>query len=496
METEPILPIPPLTGHPIPPLEQGPPAPVPLLRERAKATAIPLDSLGPLSAATTAIATLTQAPAAIAMQSVLGAASLGVQAHADVETLAGTSPTSLYLLTVAQSGERKSSCDKLALAAVREFEHEALRSHRAGMRRFERAREIYDAQEKALLRASDAVSRDADLEALGPPPTRPLTPICIAPDPTWEGLLRLLGEGRPSVGVVSDEGGQLFAGHAMSAEHKIKTIGGLSKLWDGATVTRVRAGSDIETFPGRRCALHQMVQPRIAERVLGDPDLGDQGFLARCLLSCPESRIGYREPASGAAVAAAAEALDRFAARLGHLIARAPATTEDPRELAPRRLRLAPNALALLGGFGFEVEHAQRPNGPLAAIRPTASKAPEQAARIAGVLTLFADPDAAEILPATMADAITLTGWYLNEAIRLLDTGVVGDQTRDAETLRVWLVDHWPEDEIDSRTIVRRGPNRLRDTKRIKEIVRTLEEYHWLEPVTRGRQKTWRIARP
>jgi hypothetical protein len=76
-----------------------------------------------------AIATLTQAPDAIAMQSVLAVASTATQGLADGEALHGSVPISLFLITVAQSGERKSACDGLATAAIWEVDQERERHH-------------------------------------------------------------------------------------------------------------------------------------------------------------------------------------------------------------------------------------------------------------------------------------------------------------------------------------------------------------------------------
>lgn len=55
------------------------------------------------------------------------------------------------------------------------------------------------------------------------------------PEPTYEGLVRLLREGQPAVGVLASEGGQLMGGYAMNQENRLKTAAALSDLW---TVTR------------------------------------------------------------------------------------------------------------------------------------------------------------------------------------------------------------------------------------------------------------------
>lgn len=100
--------------------------PQPLVREIPRGADYPVSSLGPLREVVEAVQAITQAPVAIAAQSALSVASLAVQAHADVETLAGCVPTSLFCLTVAQSGERKSRCDKLVMAGLSAMTYFAL----------------------------------------------------------------------------------------------------------------------------------------------------------------------------------------------------------------------------------------------------------------------------------------------------------------------------------------------------------------------------------
>ena len=70
-----------------------------------------------------------------------------------------------------------------------------------------------------------------------------------------------------------------------------------------------------------------------------------------------------------------------------------------------------------------------------------ASKAAEQACRIAGVLTLWRDMYAREVTAADMADAIALAQFYLAEAARLSDGAKVSAEIERAEALRKWLVE-------------------------------------------------------
>jgi hypothetical protein len=97
------------------------PGPIPLAPPAAASTPYPIDALGDvLGNAARAIAVKVQCADAMAAQSVLSVASLASQALADVRLPYGqTRPLSLFCLTIAASGDRKSSADAEAMAPVR-----------------------------------------------------------------------------------------------------------------------------------------------------------------------------------------------------------------------------------------------------------------------------------------------------------------------------------------------------------------------------------------
>jgi hypothetical protein len=92
-------------------LEVAPEPPRPLMRELPPADPFPVEALGDvLAPAARAINDRAQAPLAICGQSVLAAATLAVQAHADVVLPIGggrARPISNYFASVATTGERK-----------------------------------------------------------------------------------------------------------------------------------------------------------------------------------------------------------------------------------------------------------------------------------------------------------------------------------------------------------------------------------------------------
>jgi hypothetical protein len=482
-----------------------PEGPQPLVREPTSGEAYPVHALGPLRAVVEAVQGATQAPIALPAASALAAASLAVQAHADVEALGGGCPASLYFLTVAASGERKSACDKPVLRGLRTFEAEKGEEHMAAMKAWKRDAEAYDAKRKAVLRAvgSDkadkATAARADLEALGDEPDPPLLSDRTCSEPTLEGIFRSFLHGQPSLALFSDEAGQFLGGFAMSADHRVKTLAGLNKLWDGAEIQRTRAGEGVFTLRGRRMALHLMAQPVVMRDFLADRMAGGLGFLPRCLICEPPSAIGTRFHANARHDDSA---LAAFEAKLKRVLAHDMPTAKDGQTLRPRLLPLDPDARTLLVKYSDFIEAAQAPRGHLSHVTGHASKSAEQAARIAGVLTLWRDLNASTVTAQDMRDGIALAQFYLSEAVRLADAAAVSQEIDRAEALRKWLLESWTHPEILTRDVVRRGPNAIRESPKARAALGILEKHGWLQPLDPGtlvrgaaRAEAWAIVK-
>jgi len=480
--------------------------PTPLVREIPDPAPMPHDALGPLQGAAEAIHEKTKAPIEIAAQSVLAATCLAAQAHRNVETLAGERPTSLFLITVAASGERKSTCDALAMKPVADFERELAADYRDQRNRFEDEAALFDASKAQIIKGgkTDADGARADLSALGPAPQQPLSPMLTATEPTFEGLTKTLEHGRPSIGIFSDEAGQFLGGYAMNSDNRLKTMAGLSKFWDGAPINRTRAGDGAATYYGRRLAAHLMVQPGVADTLLADPVARDQGFLSRCLIARPASTIGQRLIGEKVAMSQLSQrGLSEFHTRISDLLRLPMPLVEGTRnELAPPCLTLSGEAERLLIRFADTVEREQRAGGRLEHITGFASKAAEHAVRLAGVLTVYTNPKALEISPEYMKNGIALADWYISEAVRLRDAASLSSDTTQAETLRVWLVSKWAEPYVSVRAIVNRGPNSLRESKLVRKIIAPLEVNGWLIRIPDGAEvlgeksrEAWRVVR-
>jgi hypothetical protein len=390
------------------------------------------------------------------------------------------------------------------MSALRDHEKEAAQAQRDAMQSWENAFALWKGERDRILTEAKKgtgekrTAAKADLEALGPEPEAPPSADRTVTEPTFEGLTRLFATGQPSLGLFSDEGGQFLAGHAMGSDHKQKTLTALNKLWQGDPIQRTRSGDGHSTIYGKRLAVHLMVQPGVARGFMADPLAADTGFLPRFLICEPPSAIGTRMHANARRDELA---LAGFAARLRDVLDTPLPMDAETRELEPRTLPLAPESRALLVAFSDAIEAAQAPGGNLSHITGAASKAAEQAARIAGVLTLWRDLDAPAVQAGDMADAIDLAQFYLSEASRLASAATVSAEIDRAEALRRWLLESWPEPEIMARDVVRLGPNPLRESPRARAALGVLEKHGWLvtlEPgtVVRGmaRKEAWSIA--
>ena len=479
--------------------DHEPEGPEPLVHEASPPEPYPLAAMGPLREAAEAIHDRTQAPPAIAAHAVLGAAALAVQPIANVETLGGPAPTSLFVLTIAQSGERKSACDRLALAGVRAFEAALMAEHGLNIASWRNRHALWDAERKRTLgeKEKDRTAREADLNALGAEPEAPPQPIVVTPDPTVEGLVKNMASLRPSLGLFSDEGGAFLGGVGMNPENRLKTVATLSAFWDGSPVSRLRAGDGASIFLGRRLSVHLMAQPVAASTLLADPVANGQDILARFLTAEPESAIGTRTRLDWRRESDSA--LAHFAARLGELLRR-PMPVRGDGGLDPRLLSLSNEARDMARAFYLETERAQAEGGELAEVRPFASKAPEHACRLAAVMTLFANPEAVAVTGTTMHDALTLATFYLNETVRPAREATVSADTAEAERMRLWLVGKWSEPFISVTDALQRGP--FKDGAKVRRAFARLIQHRWLvrmqevvKIVGKRRREAWRVMR-
>ena len=481
--------------------------PIPLIDEVSEPSEFPVESLGPiLKKAVLAIQAKVQAPTAIGAQSVLAATTEVLQNYVDVELPTGAvKPCSLYLLTIATSGERKSTCDSLAMAPIKAFERDSRMQYEQEHAQWKNSLDLWEIRRNAILKGKDYKAIEAKASALGQmenSPTKPIEPVLTCEEPTYAALCKTLENGFPGIGIFSDEGGEFIGGHAMSKDNKLRTIAGLSKIWDGKEIKRMRAGDGNSSMYGKRLSMHLMVQPDVASILLTDPLMQNQGFLSRFLFAYPKSTMGQRlwnraDPAHDVALA-------HYQARMSEILS-IPLPLEEGRrnELKPRIISLSRDAYQLWVAFHDEIEPELQVFGELRDVSGFASKLAENAVRLAAVIGGFEDPDIAEIDGKTMASGIELAQYYLSETKRLFLAAPATKSLKEAQLLLNWLHNKWKLVHIALPEIMARGPNPLRSKTKAEQCLKILEEHRWLIPASgpakingKKRNKAWRVVCP
>jgi hypothetical protein len=220
------------------------PEPLPLAPPTPPPRPYPVAALGPvLSGAAESIAMKCQCSSALAAQGVLAVASLAAQRLADVRLPYGqTRPLSLFFVTIAASGDRKSTVDNEALIPVRMHERNLKQEYEAAHGAWSISYSAWAAQHRKIEndRTLDRPGREAQLVALGKPPIEPIKPLLTAPEPTVEALAKHWPSLPGALGLFSAEGGQMTGGHGFGPDHRLKTAAALSTLWDGSGIRRFR----------------------------------------------------------------------------------------------------------------------------------------------------------------------------------------------------------------------------------------------------------------
>jgi len=481
------------------------PEPLPL---SPKPLSYPIEALGPvLSPAAKRLAYHVQVPIGMACQSVLSAASLVVQGHVDVARgNIGSGPVALFLMTEGESGERKSSVDKIALAPIRAIEAEQREQFDKVMTTFRAEDEAWEMCRKSIIAANEVKGKQAMSEEQQARlseklaahdecrPKPPPMPNLTFSEPTAEGMYKHLKANHPSAGLYSDEAIGFFGGHGMSEEARGRTIEALCHLWDGAPLTRTRGAVGESGFlAGRRLSTHLMMQPIIADKVLGDPLLQGQGFLPRFLICREPSLIGTRFLADRDPSASVENDPDiaAYCRRINEL-ARKELPINDSGELEPRLLRIEGKPFSVLCDLHDGIESELAPDGVFHDIRAFASKATENAARLAAIMAVVEGADAISVTHIERAGQ--LVTYYLETMKSRTDEAQQDQQERQARDLLGWISSHGGTLHQND---FKRLPSAYRSAKKARLLLDKLAQAGYLSATKYSARNTvteWKIV--
>ena len=133
------------------------------------------------------------------------------------------------------------------------------------------------------------------------------------------------------------------------------------------------------------------------------------------------------------------------------------------------------------------------PDQSLEGLRDVAAKAAENAARIAGVLSIVANAKAQEIDGEAMAAGCKLMTWYLSEALRLSGAARQSPALRNALKLSDWLRANG-KTELTRSEVMQFGPAPIRQKSEADAALNVLEEHGWLVRCGDGKGAKWRVV--
>jgi hypothetical protein len=459
---------------------------LPLCPEPRPAEPYPLAELGSLQSVVEGIAEAVGCEPGLAAQSVLMTAALATAGITDIDLpKIGVTGLPLFFVTIARSSERKSSADRRAIRGVKDRVAELAKEHKLQSKRHKDEVRIYAAAENQILKDKklDRKTKADKLQALGPEPPPLLHPVLTSADMTVEGVVKEWARKtfRAVQALTTSEGGLFVSGAAMTKDMRMRTVAALCSLWDCEMMVKVRAGDGVLIAGEKRLVVHFMLQPNFVPELLGDPVLRQQGFLSRLLIAWPKSRIGFRVDESAdddETVATPAE--EEFRRRIHALVSR---YASDELELG-KPLRVELEARKLWRAYSNEIERAQQPDALYAELSDVAGKSAEMAGRLAGVLTLYDKPGATTVTAKVMQSAIAIARWYLNEALRINETGMLRPEIVDAIELLKWFRAN-PQHRTRSGALLC-GPYRMRSKLRLDPILRVLADHNLIVLPKRG----------
>jgi putative DNA primase/helicase len=213
------------------------------------------------------------------------------------------------------------------------------------------------------------------------------------------------------------------------------------------------------------------------------------GYLARYLISCPESTMGtrlFREPED-------TSLLDAFNERTKQLL-ELPLTMDEDGTLTPPEGHLSAEAKKEWIAFHDQIEVELRAAGELHDIPDVAAKAADNVARLAAVFQcdeMDPTPEGFEISADNVVRASAIVAWHLWESLRFFNELALPEDIRSAMKLEQWLVQRCKGQQRSSipKNHVRQcGPGSLRDNKRFEDAMDVLIELNHVRLILRGKQ--------
>ena len=460
------------------PLRPDPPQDVPIpdpFDDPEPRAEYPIDALGPmLSEAARALHAITGADTALICNTLLGWLSFATQAHANVRIVTGSvspnaRPISLFTLSIAESGSRKTTVDSLISNAFKSAMHKLEDDYASQIETYIAAKAAFKEREKEIAKeikeARAAENHRAvdklQAELLSAKPTKPLSPKRVYDDTTLEAFIHPMMERHPSLGLMTDEGAKLLGGYSLRKDGKGQAAAYMVGMWDGnisrpdsvadQRMSRQRTDDPIPHPPirGRRVTINIAAQAIIVEPFIKDPILRGQGLISRFLsVRADQPPINRR---SGLDLTHEHAQVEALAAHICKIATAEPRMHPDNKGVHPYTINPAfgSDARQFLQEKIWDAHLSREPGNKYPRTHAMASRAMEHLCRIAAVLCVSdyfqssAWPPKSDhpfTITRDMAiRAAKLTKWYLDESLRIDAVSQEASDDQRARELWDWV---------------------------------------------------------
>ena len=485
---------------PINPVSEGWGLPEPLYADFEKHP-YPIEALPePIKQAVQEVQRFIQAPTALVANCALSSLSVAIQGHIDMQRADGLrSPVSLYMMTIADSGERKTSVDSLFIKPIREFDQKQAEIAKPLINRYKTDLAAWEAQRAGILQAlkQNAANKEPkqsrclhddliELDQNKPEP--PKVPRLMAGDATPEALAYRLAKEWPIAGLISSEAGTVLGSHGMGKDSAMRNLAQLNVLWDGAQLDIERRTSESFTVRDVRLTTALQIQEATLREFLGKNGVlaRGSGFLARFLLAWPETTQGTR---LYSAPPKAWPSLSAFNQRISQIL-NEQLNINNNGTLQPKTLEFTPDAQQSWIEFLNEIERALPSGGELHDIRDVASKTADNAARLAALFHVYEHGKDAAVNAETFSRASQIATWHLLEGKRFYGELALPEEMANAARLNDWLVSFCKQNIV---TNIKRGDiqrlSPFRNKEKLDVIIKDLEELNRVKSVDIGKRR-------
>ncbi|EPH2853909.1 YfjI family protein [Serratia nevei] len=422
----------------------------------------------------------TQIPVELIGNVVLAATSLTCQSLIEViqPHTNMPEPCSLYLMTIAESGEGKTTINKQVMKPCYTFSAELIQQYEQQLINYKQKLKLWKIRQQALesnLRQAIKKGYSGENEEheiskhVQNEPVRPRRPNFIYEDTSLKALVEGLSE-HPEAGFISDEAITFFKSYLKN------NPGLLNKAWDGKVFDFRRADGEIyQIVPCLTFSL--MSQPGVFMDYIEKHGVSARasGFLSRFLFAWTKSTIGERqnthtplEPEYD---------LNVFYQRVIELLAQNKislftGTTQK------KKLTLTDEALTIWKENRTQIERKIAPDCEWEHIRDIASKASANTLRIAALIQFFYDESSEIISPDAIKCAISLMEWHLNQACMIFYPMSERFQfEQDVRELHAWIMNRIRQNNncaILKNDLEKFGPHRLRRTEKLTPVLNQL----------------------